>query len=157
MTAITRYKLIEAEFLATVELVRLEAYAATGYEWMVVPRTGAYRSIKEQHGLFIQAHDGIDNDHDGAIDEADEQVTKADGGQSPHNFNLARDIAPCKRPNDPWWNAPPELWHTMGLIAEKHDLIWGGHFKSIYDAPHIEHVRWREQRDLWKAGQLVLL
>ncbi len=150
------YTELVQEFLAAVELVRLEAYAATGYEWMVVPGTGAYRSIKVQHGLFIQAHDGLDNDHDGAVDESDEKVTAADGGQSPHNFDLARDIVPLSKPGVIWWQAPEALWHSMGAIAEKHGLVWGGHFKSLYDAPHIEHPRWREQQALWKAGKLAL-
>lgn len=144
------------EFLKVVDLVRLEAYEKTGYEWMVVPRTGAYRSIKEQHGLYIQAHDGIDNDKDGKVDEPDEKVTGADGGQSPHNFNLARDITPCKTKNNPWWEAPASLWKTMGGIAAAHGLVWGGTFTKLYDAPHIEAKEWRDFKTAWKEGKLTV-
>jgi peptidoglycan L-alanyl-D-glutamate endopeptidase CwlK len=150
------YKLIEEDFLLRVDKVRLEAYQATGYEWIVVPRTGAFRSIKEQHGLYIQAHDGIDNDHDGKIDEADEKITNADGGQSPHNFDLARDITPCRTKNDPWWTAPASIWAIMGTIASQNGLTWGGTFKKLYDAPHIEDKKWKEIQAAWKAGKLVL-
>jgi hypothetical protein len=147
---------IEKDFLRRCDLVRLEAYATTGYEWMVVPKTGANRAIAAQHALFIQPIDGIDNDHDGKIDEPDELVTRADGGQSPHNYNLARDIVPMIRKGVIWWEAPAELWHKMGAIAEKHGLVWGGHFTSLYDAPHVEAKDWRVIRTAWKAGQIYV-
>ena len=148
------YEKLEKDLDETVDLVRLYAYKETGYEWMVVPRTGAYRDIKVQHKLYMQPTDGIDNDGDGLIDEKDEFVTKADGGQSPHNFDLARDIMPCKRKNDPWWEAPSHLFVSMSKIAKNYGLIWGGDFKSIYDPPHIEHPRWREVKTAWKAGEI---
>jgi len=149
------YETAKADFDYTVDLVRLEAYSATGYEWMVVPSTGANRTIKAQHGLFIQPTDGIDNDGDGYVDEPDEFVTRADGGQSPHNFDLARDITPCKKSNVPWWpNGDNPLWLTMGKIAEKHGLVWGGRWTKPFDAPHIEAANWRQARAAWKAGQL---
>lgn len=50
------------------------------------------RTIEYQNGLFNQAHDGIDNDGDGRIDEPDEHVTNAKGGQSYHNYGLAFDF-----------------------------------------------------------------
>lgn len=154
MTVQEGYAQAVEAFLKVVDLVRLEAYAKTGYEWTVVPHTGAYRSIKEQHGLYIQPTDGIDNDRDGKIDEADEKVTKADGGQSPHNFDLARDIVPRKKPGEFWWTAPKTLWKTMADIAVAHGLESGFYFKSIYDAPHIESEDWEKYRGLWRAGKL---
>lgn len=150
------HKQLLAEFEETCDLVRLEAYRLTGYEWMVVPKTGANRTIKEQHKLFVQKYDGIDNDHDGKIDEADEEVTKADGGQSPHNFNLARDIVPMKSKGVIWWKAPKALFHTMGSIAEAHGLTWGGNFKSIYDPPHVESRKWKAVQTAWRAGELTI-
>ncbi len=149
-----QYKAIETEFDTIIDIVRLKAYAETGYEWMVCPGTGAFRSLKEQHGLFIRPFDGIDNDKDGQIDEADEFVTKADAGQSPHNFDLARDLYPCKKSNEPWFNAPKKLFSIMGKIAEDNGLIWGGHFSSFYDGPHVEHSKWREVKAAWKKGEL---
>lgn len=148
------YSSYEKDFLEKVEAVRLEAYKQTGYEWMVVPKTGAYRSIKEQHNLFIQPTDGKDNDHDGLIDEADERVTKADGGQSPHNYNLARDIVPLKSKGVIWWTAPKELWKVMADIAVSYGLVSGFYFTSIYDAPHVEHTDWESIRAAWKAGDI---
>ena len=145
------------EFEETIKKVLQAAYVATGYEWMVVPRTGAYRSIKEQHALYIQPKDGKDNDGDGKIDEADEFVTAADGGQSPHNYNLARDLVPLSRPGQIWWTAPKMLWETMGQIAEKNGLVWGGRWKRPYDAPHVEHAGWKAVRAAWKAGEIKVV
>jgi hypothetical protein len=148
------YELKVSNFITMCDLVRLEAYAATGYEWMVVPKTGAYRSIKEQHGLYIQATDGIDNDGDGKIDEADERVTKADGGKSPHNFNLARDIVPMIHKGVIWWEAPTSLFKTMADIAVKHGLVSGFFFKSIFDAPHVEHPHWEDVQASWRRKEI---
>lgn len=146
---------IESDFLERVERTRLEAYAATGYEWMVVPKTGANRSIAEQHKLYMRNRNGVDDDGDGKIDEADEKVTNADGGTSPHNYNLARDICPCNKPGHIWWDAPTYLWHKMGEIAERNGLTWGGNFRTIYDAPHIESREWRKVMTAWKKGELI--
>jgi peptidoglycan L-alanyl-D-glutamate endopeptidase CwlK len=114
----------------------------------------ATRSIKEQHGLYIQAYDGKDNDGDKKIDEPDELVTKADGGQSAHNFGMGCDCAPLLANGDVWWKAPTELWNIYGRIIEELGLTWGGHFKSIYDAPHIEDPRWHDRQAAYKAGKI---
>lgn len=148
------YQLMIDNFLFLTDQIRLEAYKATGYEWMVVPKTGANRAIKEQHALYIQPTDGIDNDHDGLVDEADEKVTRADGGQSPHNFNLARDIVPMKSKGEIWWEAPKSLWKKMADIAVSHGLVSGYYFESLFDAPHVEHPRWRDARDAWRNKEI---
>lgn len=140
---------LDPAFHVVVDAVRLEAYQQTGYEWVVVSAT---REIKEQHGLFMQSHDGIDNDGDGKIDEADEKVTNADGGQSPHNFKLACDCGPKLSNGEIWWAAPKSLWKTYADIAVKHGLVAGFYFKSIYDAPHIETKDWRDVKAKWKQG-----
>lgn len=144
------------DFLDDCDLVRLYAYKETGYEWMVVPKTGENRTMAEQHGLYMRNKNGKDDDGDGLIDEADEKVTNADSGQSPHNFNLARDIVPCDRPGHIWWKAPKELWHKMGKIAEGFGLIWGGNFKTIYDAPHVEAKDWRKAQLAWKQKEIEI-
>ena len=148
------YTKIKEEFFVLCDLVRLDAYAATGYEWMVVPKTGGNRTMAAQHALFIQPTDGIDNDHDGKIDEADECVTKADAGQGPHNYNLARDIVPMVHQGVIWWEAPKHLWRTMANLAQGHGLVAGYYFEHMFDAPHIEHPRFREVRAAYRAGEI---
>lgn len=151
------FELMRQNFLFMCDMVRLEAYAATGYEWMVVPKSGGYRGIKEQHALYIQPHDGIDNDHDGLVDEKDELVTRADGGQSPHNFDLARDIVPMKSYGVIWWEAPKSLFKQMADIAVSRNLVSGYYFKSIFDAPHVEHPKWKLAQAAWRAGEIVII
>lgn len=146
----SRIDTLEPQFRQVVDEVRLEAYAATGYEWGVVSAT---RTIKEQHGLFIQPHDGIDNDRDGKVDESDERVTNADGGQSPHNFGMGCDLAPMRN-GSIWWEAPREVWKAMADIAVKHGLTAGFYFKSIVDMPHIEDPKWKQQQALWRGGKI---
>lgn len=151
------YDKLRKDFIDTCEKVRLEAYIATGYEWIVVPKTGANRTIKAQHGLYIQPTDGIDNDHDGLVDEKDEFVTRADGAQSPHNFDLARDICPCKKSNVPWWpNADNPLWKTMADIAVKNGLVSGFYFKSLFDGPHVESKEWKLVQAAWRKGEIYV-
>lgn len=137
-------------------LLRLELYKTTGYEWMVVPKTGALRSIAAQHGLFIQPTDGIDNDHDGKIDEDDEFCTKADGGQSPHNFDLARDVVPMIKQGVIWWTAPKPYWDTLRKLAEAQGLVSGQSFKGFYDAPHVEAKDWRVSQAAWRKGEIIV-
>jgi hypothetical protein len=150
------YQLMKDNFVTTCDLIRLAAYEATGYEWMVVPKTGAFRSIKEQHGLYIQATDGIDNDHDGLVDESDERVTRADGGQSPHNFDLARDIVPMLHRGVIWWEAQPSLFKVMADIAQSKGLVSGFYFKSIFDAPHVEHAGWKTVQTAWRQKEITV-
>lgn len=145
---------LDPAFHTLVDAVRLDAYAATGFEWVVVPKTGATRTIKEQHGLYIRSRDGVDNDGDGLIDEPDEKVTGADGGTSPHNFGMGCDCVPKLLGGRLWWKAPKSVWAIYGSIVESHGLVWGGHFKSLYDAPHMESKDWRKVRDLWRAGKI---
>jgi peptidoglycan L-alanyl-D-glutamate endopeptidase CwlK len=144
---------LDPMFHVVVDDVRLAAMQATGYEWAVVSAT---RTMKEQHGLFIQQSDGVDNDGDGYIDESDEHVTNADSGDSPHNFKLACDCAPLLEDGEIWWTAPKEIWAIYGKIAESRGLTWGGNFKKLYDAPHIEDPRWRDLRVEYKAGRLEI-
>jgi hypothetical protein len=143
-----------ADFHARSALVIRDAQIATGFIWGIVPKTGDNRTIKEQHGLFMQPTDGIDNDRDGLIDEADEFVTKADGGQSAHNFGLAHDIVPYKTPTEIRWKAPKQWWKTMADLAVYHGLEAGFYFKNFYDAPHVESKRYREARAAWKQGEI---
>lgn len=142
---------LEPDFKEIVEKVIAEANAFTGRNWVCMQ---GRRTIAYQNTLYAQPSDGKDNDGDGRIDEADEKVTNAKGGQSAHNFGLAADLAPEKAKGLIDWNAPSIMWEAMGNIAMKHGLTWGGTFKSIKDLPHIEHPRWREQQALYKAGKL---
>lgn len=130
-----------SELLTNVERV-------TGLTWGIV---SAKRSLAEQHALFLQPHDGKDNDGDGKIDEADEKVTNADAGQSPHNFAMACDCCPMKDGNF-WWEAPDRYWQMYGELAEGMGLVWGGDFKSISDKPHIEDPKWKIAQAKWRAN-----
>lgn len=143
-------KAMQTEFDGLILGLLRDAYIATSYEWIVCPKTGANRSMKIQHGLYIQPFDKIDNDHDGLVDEKDEFCTKADAGQSAHNYNLARDLYPCKTSNMPWFSAPKPLFDAMRRLAVKKGLVVLGE----WDMPHVEHPRWREVRAAWKAGEI---
>jgi peptidoglycan LD-endopeptidase CwlK len=130
---------LEKDFHDIVVDVIAEANAATGRNWVCVQ---GRRTIAEQNGLYAQGRT-----KPGSI------VTNAKGGQSAHNFGLAADLVPEKSKGLIDWNASHLVWKTMGDIAIKHGLIWGGTFKSIKDLPHIEHPRWKEQQALYRAGK----
>lgn len=108
----------------------------TGHKWGV---TSAKRSLSEQHTLYQQGRT-----------KPGPKVTNADAGQSPHNFGMAVDCCPMKN-GAYWWNAPDALWQQYGEIAESLGLVWGGHFKSICDKPHVELPTWRQARAKWQA------
>ena len=50
-----------------------------------------------------------------------------------HGYGLAADLVHAER----YWNASPAFWQTLGEVAERHGLTWGGHWKSP-DRPHVQ-------------------
>jgi peptidoglycan L-alanyl-D-glutamate endopeptidase CwlK len=109
--------------------------------------TCTHRSAEEQDKLYNQPWDGIDNDGDGKIDERDEKVTNAKAGQSKHNVypSLAIDVAFKKRnaPGLDWGMAPFSVFYKLmksydSGIRWGANVKYGGHFKSLNDAPHYE-------------------
>ncbi|MFT3908309.1 MAG: M15 family metallopeptidase [Ferruginibacter sp.] len=105
--------------------------------------TCSYRSPYEQDCLYNQPHDHKDNDGDGKIDEPDERVTNAKGGQSPHNYkpSLAIDVA-FKINGKVDWSSK---WFILFSKYMKTDEIdWGGNWKSIKDTPHYEIKNWKQ-------------
>ena len=107
--------------------------------------TCSYRSPEEQHCLFIQPHDGIDNDKDGRTDEPDEKVTNADRMQSAHNYDPSRaiDFAFKLKDGSLSWNKL--LFKEFAELMLKYDngLVWGGSWESIKDYPHVELKNWK--------------
>lgn len=144
---------LDPEFRKKVDTLLLELLKQTGYQWGVAQTR---RTIKYQDQLYNQPHDGIDNDKDGKIDEADEKVTNAKGGQSPHNFGAAVDLVPIINVDDEWWEAPDSLWKEYGRIAKELGFVWGGDFKSIRDYPHVESKNWKELQAKWKRGEIKI-
>ena len=74
------------------------------------------------------------------VTERGKVVTRAQPGQSAHNFGAAFDIA--FKGHDPY----PEdeaLWATVGSIGEQVGLIWGGRWRGMVDRPHFERKTWR--------------
>lgn len=100
--------------------------------------TGTYRSLEEQNELHSRPFDGKDNDKDGRIDEADEKVTNARGGQSLHNWRVAYDVAPVEKGVIVWNNNA--LWSKIGQLGKSIGLSWGGDWKSFPDRPHFEYT-----------------
>lgn len=130
---------LDPSFREKVETTIAEVSTATGLTWVPV---SCRRTIHEQNTLYAQGRTT-----GGSI------VTRAKGGQSPHNFGLGCDCAPFKD-GGIWWDAPQGYWDAYGAIAKSHGLVWGGDFKSITDLPHIEDPNWKEQQALWQAGKI---
>ena len=102
-----------------------------------------YRSIQEQNALYNQPFDKKDNDGDGKVDEADEKVTNAKGGESPHNYlpALAFDVA--FRDLLGKVDYSPRLFDQFAKLMPP-TIVWGGNFKSMPDKPHFEHIAWKK-------------
>lgn len=96
------------------------------------------RTYAEQDAIFMQNKDGKDNDGDGRVDEADEKVTNAKGGQSNHNFGIAWDIGLFDG-NGKYLQSPQDYGIVGRLIVAKLPHIeWGGTWKSLPDMPHYQ-------------------
>lgn len=115
------------------------AEIATGYKWVI---TSGRRTMAEQQKLYNQGRTAP-----GDI------VTNAKPGQSAHNFGLAADLAPIKD-GKIWWNAPKPVWKQMADTARGLGLTSGYYFKTIFDAPHVEHPSWKDMQAAWKKGEV---
>lgn len=69
-------------------------------------------------------------------------VTNARGGQSPHNFGMAADLAPMDAEGRPTWPDDPVVWGIIGAAIERAGLAWGGRWRTP-DRPHAELIDWR--------------
>lgn len=72
-------------------------------------------------------------------------VSRAQAGQSPHNFGFAVDIVHSRR----GWNLSKAEWAVIGHIGQdvasrnQMRITWGGDFKSLYDPAHWEMRNWK--------------
>ena len=98
--------------------------------------TETMRSFERSDALYNQPWDGIDNDGDGKIDEVDEKVTNAKGGQSYHNYGLAIDFVNQINGVAKW--TVDDNWKKVANVFKKHGFVWGGDWKSFKDYPHFE-------------------
>lgn len=126
-------------------------YAKTAFEQKyphyTVILTCTYRSNEEQNRLHAYPYDKIDNDGDGLVDEKDEKVTNARGGQSKHNAypSLAIDVAFKDKITGKlaWSTALFKVFYDFmrscnPAIRWGANVRYGGHFMTLHDAPHYE-------------------
>jgi len=84
------------------------------------------RTFAEQDALYAQGRT-----------KPGQIVTQARGGESNHNYGLAADLCPFVN-GKPNWDAPLDVWATIGAIATEHGLEWGGTWKKFLDKPHVQ-------------------
>ncbi len=113
--------------------------------------TCTYRSPVEQDMLYLQPYDGIDNNHDGIVDNASEKVTNAKAGESLHNWKCAFDVVPVVQGKAIWSNS--QLWAKLGSIGQSIGLEWGGSWTSFKDQPHFQYTLGYTWQD-FKAGKV---
>ena len=135
----SRLDTLEPAFKIVIEKLLIDLESRTGLSWAV---TSARRTISEQNALYQQGRT-----KPGPV------VTKAQGGQSAHNFGLAVDLCPFKD-GGLYWAAPDDVWHAMAEIAKEYGLTPGYYFKSFKDMPHLEASNWKTAQAAWKAGKL---
>jgi peptidoglycan L-alanyl-D-glutamate endopeptidase CwlK len=85
--------------------------------------TEAYRSIESQNEIYQQGRT-----KPGPI------ITKAQGGQSLHNYGLAVDIMDSKK----GLNLNEDVWQSLGEMGNRCGLSWGGSWNTFPDRPHFE-------------------
>lgn len=136
---------VDIRVVACIESLAEKVKKRMGRDMIITP---SVRTNEQQTALYNQPTDGIDNDHDGKIDEADECVTHAKAGQSAHNFYCAVDCWCMDETgkkidwnNTEYKNICRE--HAMG-VSDK--IVWGGSFSKLLDMPHWELKSWRNVR-----------
>ena len=88
--------------------------------------------------------------------ENSKTVTNCDGVKNRSNhqernnsgFGYAIDLVPLNEKGNFWWNAPQNVWESIGLMAEEYGVDWcaggkGEHWS--WDNPHYELLKdWKE-------------
>lgn len=84
-------------------------------------------------------------------------VTKAEAGQSYHNYGLAFDFAMITDGKDDEQVGPN--WLKVVAIMKAHGMTWGGEFpEGFHDNPHFENKlshNWRDLQAMYKAGNFI--
>lgn len=82
---------------------------------------------------------------------ANKVVTRAQPGYSAHNYRrgnhavLMNNQPSMDGPAGAWLRSGDPRWQTIvGEEVERAGLVWGGRFKSLYDAAHFEDPGWEE-------------
>ncbi|AFC22836.1 transglycosylase SLT domain-containing protein [Saprospira grandis] len=79
--------------------------------------TSALRTVAEQDALYKK-----------------DNVTKAQGGQSYHNYGLAIDVVEIKN-GQVIWNCD---WPKIAAVGKRFGFEWGGDWKGFVDKPHFQ-------------------
>lgn len=84
-------------------------------------------------------------------------VTKAAPGESWHQYCEAVDLVPIIG-GKPAWDVKKnkESWSTIGTIAVKHGLNWGGNWIKWADYPHIQYPQSGNPLKLGVTGCILL-
>jgi peptidoglycan L-alanyl-D-glutamate endopeptidase CwlK len=107
--------------------------------------TEAYRSFAYQSELYAKGRT-----KEGKV------VTKAQAGQSYHNYGLAFDFCLIKD-SKPYWTVD-ENWQLVVDVFVAAGYTWGGKFKSIKDYPHFEKTfgyDWRGLLALYNKKKFI--
>jgi hypothetical protein len=132
---------LEPDFKPIVEELLAKTEAVTNRKWGI---SDGRRTMAEQRNIYAQGRT-----------KPGKVVSNAKPGQSAHNFGYAVDIWPMKG-DDFDWGASGSLFQKMADIAVSMGLTAGYYFKSIHDAPHIEHPKWKDLQARWKVGELEI-
>lgn len=108
-----------------------ELVAKEGLDYKIICGT---RSWEQQEALYAKGRTA-----------PGPKVTNAKPGSSMHNFGLAIDCGVFKGKvymddSTPADKKLADMMHKQAsTLCAKHNLRWGGNFKSLYDAPHFEY------------------
>jgi hypothetical protein len=138
-----RIDTLEADFKPLVEELIAKTESATNRQWAI---SDARRTMSQQRDIYAQGRT-----------KPGKVVSNAKPGQSAHNFGYAVDMWPLKANGDFDWTAKVQLFKTMGSIAESLGLTWGGNFRTLFDAPHVEHPNWKVQQARWRNGEIEIV
>jgi peptidoglycan L-alanyl-D-glutamate endopeptidase CwlK len=108
-----------------------ELVAKEGLDYKIICGT---RSWEQQEALYAKGRTA-----------PGPKVTNAKPGSSMHNFGIAIDCGVFKGKvymddGTPADKKIADMMHKQAsTLCAKHNLRWGGNFKSLYDAPHFEY------------------
>lgn len=103
--------------------------------------TSTYRDIESQNALYAQGRTTP-----GSI------VTKAKGGQSYHNYQVAFDFVPLVNGKAMWNDTA--TFEKCGAIGESCGLEWAGRWKTFKELAHLQYTNGLSLKD-FQAGKSI--
>jgi peptidoglycan L-alanyl-D-glutamate endopeptidase CwlK len=111
--------------------------------------TSTFRDYECQQALYNQGRTPE------SIAKGEKIVTKAQAGQSFHNFRCAVDVVPLVN-GKPVWDVSDPIWARVGKLGQASGLEWAGTWVKFKETCHFQYTGGLTLKDLQEGKQVAV-